>query len=188
MRLRTTIALLPALALALSGCAAATTASQPTTAPAAANQPVKASTIEVSEVWSRPALGPDDPQPTASAMEPTKPAMGGGGMADRGPTGAVFLTLRNTGSAPDRLIKAVSAMADVTEIHNVFDNNGVMEMRPVDGVDIPAGGTVLLKPGSFHVMLIGLHKGLALGDQFDVTLEFQQAGKLTVTSTVRQPQ
>lgn len=184
MHLRTSIALLPALALALSGCGAAST-SQPTAVSTA--QPAKASTIDVSEVWSRPALGPDDPQPTKAAMEPTKPAMGGG-MADRGPTGAVFMTLRNTGSAPDRLLKAVSAMADVTEIHNVFDNNGVMEMRPVDGVDIPAGGTVQLKPGSFHVMLIGLHKGLELGDQFEVTLEFQQAGKMTVTSTVRQPQ
>lgn len=186
MRLQTTIALLPALALALTGCGAAGSTSQPTAAPAA--QPAKASTIEISEVWSRPALGPDDPQPTASAMEPTKPAMQSGGMADRGPTGAVFMTLRNTGSAPDRLIKAASALADVTELHNVIDNNGVMEMRPVDGVDIPAGGTVLLKPGSFHVMLIGLHKGLALNDTFEVTLEFQQAGKITVTSTVRLPQ
>ena len=74
MRLRTTIALLPALALALSGCGAATTTSQPTAAPAAAAQPAKAA-IDVSEVWSRPALGPDDPQPTKPAMEPTKPAM-----------------------------------------------------------------------------------------------------------------
>lgn len=179
---------LPALALVLGACGTADSTSQPTTAPAApAPTAASAATIAVTEVWSRPALGPDDPTPTGSAMaaKPTGAAMKG---SMEGPTGAVFMTISNTGSSPDRLIKAKSGVADVTEIHNVFDNNGVKEMRPVDGVDIPAGGTVQLKPGGFHVMLIGLHQALALGDSFEVALEFQQAGTITVKSTVRQPQ
>lgn len=185
---------LPALALALSACGTTATTSAPTAAPqpAAAPTAAPAQPIEVSDVWSRPALGPDamEAKPTGSAMEakPTGSAMMGGGMTAEGPTGAVFMTLRNTGGAADRLIKAESMVAKVVELHNVIDNNGVMEMRPVENIEIPAGGTVLLKPGSFHVMLIGLQRELKLGESFEVTLHFQQAGAIKVSSTVRMPE
>ena len=61
-------------------------------------------------------------------------------------------------------------------------DNGVMKMRELtDGLAIPAGGTVALKPGSYHVMLIGLKKPLAAGDLFPLTLNFEKAGNVSVT-------
>jgi copper(I)-binding protein len=61
-----------------------------------------------------------------------------------------------------------------------------MEMKPVDKIDIPAGGTVELKPGGYHVMLLDVQKTLNPGDTFDVTLTFEKAGTQTVTAEVRE--
>lgn len=61
-----------------------------------------------------------------------------------------------------------------------------MEMKPVDKIDIPAGGTVELKPGGYHVMLLDVKKTLNPGDTFDVTLTFEKAGTQTVTAEVRE--
>jgi periplasmic copper chaperone A len=66
-------------------------------------------------------------------------------------------------------------------------NGGMMQMREVDRIDIPAGGTVLLEPGGFHVMLLELQTPLVPGDTVDVTLTFELAGERTVTAEVREP-
>jgi periplasmic copper chaperone A len=50
---------------------------------------------------------------------------------------------------------------------------------------VPASGEVALKPGSFHVMLIGLNQALTPGENFDVTLQFEQAGPVTVQANIR---
>ena len=64
--------------------------------------------------------------------------------------------------------------------------NGVMQMRQLaDGLAIPAGGSVALKPGSYHVMLIGLKKPLAAGETFPLTLTFAKAGNISVTVPVQ---
>lgn len=64
--------------------------------------------------------------------------------------------------------------------------DGAMTMREVDGIDIPADGTVELKPGGYHVMLMGLKKPLAVGDVFDTTFVFEKAGAINVSVTVRE--
>ena len=61
----------------------------------------------------------------------------------------------------------------------------MMGMRPVARVEIPAGGSLQLKPGSYHVMLIGLARDLAVGDTIDLTLTFEKAGSITVKAQVR---
>ena len=64
--------------------------------------------------------------------------------------------------------------------------NGVMQMRQLaDGLPVPAGGSVVLKPGSYHVMLIGLKKPLTAGETFPLTLTFAKTGNISVTVAVQ---
>ena len=64
--------------------------------------------------------------------------------------------------------------------------NGTMQMRELaGGLPIPADGTAVLKPGSYHVMLIGLKKPLKEGETFPLTLTFEKAGKITVDVPVK---
>lgn len=73
--------------------------------------------------------------------------------------------------------------------HGAGDSDGskMMTMRPVDGVDVPAGGQVTFEPGGFHVMVMDLNDALAGGDQLPVTLTFERAGDISVTAEVREP-
>ncbi len=69
-------------------------------------------------------------------------------------SGGIFLTVTDTG-APDRLVGASTPAAATAELHETVNDNGVMRMRPVAGLPLETGGTVVLKPGSYHVMLMG---------------------------------
>lgn len=94
--------------------------------------------------------------------------------------GSVHFTIVNKGPQADRLVAADAAAAEKTSLHTHTMENGVMKMREIDGIDIPAGGTVQLKAGGLHVMLIGLKTPLKEGDSFPMTLSFQKAGQTTV--------
>jgi periplasmic copper chaperone A len=95
--------------------------------------------------------------------------------------GGGYLTVTNTGTAPDRLIGAECDAAKMVQIHEMTMDNGVMKMRPVaGGLEIKPGETVTLKPGGYHVMFMGLKKPFVEGEHVDVTLEFQKAGKVKV--------
>lgn len=95
--------------------------------------------------------------------------------------GGGFMTIANGGKSADRLIKATSHAAQKVEIHSMSMEGGVIRMRPVPGgLAIPAGGKLELKPGGFHIMLIGLKAPLALGKTVPMTLRFQKAGAITV--------
>lgn len=113
--------------------------------------------------------------------------MAGGMSGDAmGGTGAAYFLIENGGSEADRLIAAAAGVSDVVEIHEIADNNGVMEMRPLaDGLEIPAGETVALEPGGYHIMLIGLKHDLNAGDTFDLTLTFETAGEVVVPVSVQ---
>jgi periplasmic copper chaperone A len=101
-------------------------------------------------------------------------------------TGAVYMTLDNKSGTADRLTGASSDVADKLQIHEMKVENGVMQMREVqDGLSIPAGGSVVLKPGSYHVMMIGLKKPLTAGENFPLTLTFEKAGNISVTVPVQ---
>lgn len=96
-----------------------------------------------------------------------------------------YLTIVSQGDA-DRLLSASSPLADKVEIHEMTMNGDVMTMRPQpDGVAIPAGETVELKPGGYHLMLMGLKQPLVEGGTVPVTLNFDKAGKVDVTLQVR---
>lgn len=99
--------------------------------------------------------------------------------------GGGFLTITNTGSEADRLTAAASPRAMKTEIHEMSVKDGVMVMRPVEGgVEIPAGATVELKPGGYHVMYMGIDKPFAEGESVPTTLTFEKAGTVEVNFAV----
>lgn len=96
-------------------------------------------------------------------------------------TGAVYFKLINGGSEADALISASAPeLAASAEVHNHVNDNGVMRMRKVDKVDIPAKGSALLAPGGYHLMLMGLKAPLIEGQKLPLTLRFQKAGEVKV--------
>ena len=105
--------------------------------------------------------------------------------ATRGKTGVVYFSLTGGGEHGDRLVAAVSEVAGRAEIHTHIEDNGIVRMRKVVGVDVPAGRTVEFRPGGYHVMLTGLRKPLEKGDWFDLELHFEKAGKRTARVIVQ---
>lgn len=101
--------------------------------------------------------------------------------ASAGPVrnGAAYLTVHNAGDA-DSLVAISGDVAERAELHTHLMEGDVMKMRRVDAVEVPAGGTAALEPGSFHVMLIGLAQPLKEGESFPLTLTFRDAGEVTV--------
>ena len=100
-------------------------------------------------------------------------------------TGAGYLTIENKGSTPDRLIGGSADVAGKVEIHEMAMSKGVMKMRPLEtGLVIEPGKTVKLAPGGYHVMLMDLKSQLKQGDKLPITLEFEKAGKVTVSFDV----
>jgi periplasmic copper chaperone A len=87
--------------------------------------------------------------------------------------------------AGDRLTGASTPAAQKAEIHSMSMDNGVMKMRSVEGLDLPAGQQVTLKPGGYHIMLTGLAKPLVEGQSFPLTLNFAKAGERQVTVNVQ---
>lgn len=101
-------------------------------------------------------------------------------------TGATFMMIQNAGAEDDVLLSGETDVAQVVEIHEMADDNGVMVMRPLaDGLTIPAGSEEVLKPGGYHVMLIGLTEDLTNGMTYELTLNFARAGEVTLPVTVR---
>jgi len=89
-------------------------------------------------------------------------------------TGA-FMEL--TGKSAVRLVSAESPAAKTVEVHSMRMEEGVMKMSPVKGVDVPAGKTVKLAPGGYHVMMMGLEKPLSAGERVPLKLMFELADK-----------
>jgi copper(I)-binding protein len=113
--------------------------------------------LQVSNVWTRPALA--------------------------GGNGAVFFVVDNPG-ADDALLSAASEVAGAVELHMTVMQDGNMQMMQMQEVALPSGKTAF-EPGGLHVMLIGLKSDLKAGDTFTVTLDFKAAGERTLTVTVK---
>ncbi len=126
------------------------------------------------------------------------------------PSAAAYMTIANPGSAGDALVGVSSPVAMTAEVHETTvvatsptpmgsdgkrgastmpgaaAGGGMMGMQPVARLEIPAGGSVKLEPGSYHIMLIGLRQDLAAGDSVTLTLTFEKAGTVTVAAPVRE--
>jgi len=100
--------------------------------------------------------------------------------------GGAFMTIANNGTAADRLTGGSTPVAGRVEVHTVSMDGGVMRMRQLeDGLEVPAGGEVTLKPGSFHVMLMDLKQPLKVGDKVPLTLTFKGAGTVETELVVK---
>jgi copper(I)-binding protein len=147
-------------------------------------------TIRASNAWARraAAMGKMDMKGSTGSMEKMDKMTGDKGgmnaMAEGG-TGAVYVTLSNAGSQADALISASSDAAGTVELHEVQKESGVMKMRPVKSIPVPAGGKVELKPGGYHIMLLDLKHDLKPGDKVPVTLSFEHGGELRIEAAVR---
>ena len=99
--------------------------------------------------------------------------------------GAGYLSIKNTGSSPDRLIDIKSSVAGKVEVHSMKMDNGIMRMRPIQGgLELPPGKTVELKPGGLHLMFMKLKSGLKKGQPFKATLVFEKAGEIELEFSV----
>ena len=99
------------------------------------------------------------------------------------PSAAVYLTIRNSGGG-DRLT-GVSSPAGRASLHSTTMDDGVMRMRPVEALDIPANSTVELKPGATHVMLAGLKQPLEPGTTLPLRLQFDESGDRELRVAIR---
>jgi copper(I)-binding protein len=95
--------------------------------------------------------------------------------------GGGFISITNTGDEDDRLVTASTPSAGVMELHNMTFENNVMVMRQMkDGIAIPAGETVDLKPGGMHLMFMQVPTPFVEGEKVSVTLVFEKAGEVVV--------
>lgn len=115
--------------------------------------------------------------------------------------GAAYLVVKNAGTAADALVSVSTPAAGSAQIHETYTlpspsgstmpgasagmSGGMMGMRPVATIDIPAGGSIELKPGGYHIMLMDLKQDLKAGTTITLTLTFEKAAPITVTAEVR---
>lgn len=116
----------------------------------------------ISDAWARPSMGMD------------KPA-------------AAYMVITNSTGQADALLSVSTPAASSVEIHETStDASGMTGMHPIARLDVPAGGTVKLEPGGFHLMIMGLTKPLEVGGKLELDLIFEHAGKVVVQAEVRQ--
>lgn len=98
-----------------------------------------------------------------------------------------FVTLKNTDKRDNALIGASVSkrIAAHTELHNHINDNGVMRMRAVSKIPLPAGETVALKAGSYHIMFLGLKRELKVGQRIPIVLKFQRGASKRIHAVVK---
>jgi periplasmic copper chaperone A len=96
-------------------------------------------------------------------------------------TGAAYMTITNTGSAPDRVSCVSSDVSAECQIHIMTMENSMMKMRPVEGgIEIKPGETARFEPSSLHLMLVNLKHPLDQGKTVKATLKFENAGTVDI--------
>ena len=119
-------------------------------------------TLQVQDAWARP--------------------------ANAGSNGAAYFIIHNPSKTEDVLLSASSDVAEAAELHmSSMNADGIMMMEPQESVPVSAGENVEFKPGGLHVMLVNLYQDLGVGDTFELNLEFQNAGSLTLQVEVKEP-
>ena len=101
------------------------------------------------------------------------------------PNSGAFMVFKNSGDIDRAAVSAESDVAETVELHTHIHDNGVMRMRQVEKIDIPAGGETELKPGGFHVMLIGLKQPLELGQVVEIKMNFDDGSSELIKAEVK---
>ncbi|MDG1164870.1 MAG: copper chaperone PCu(A)C [Porticoccaceae bacterium] len=101
-------------------------------------------------------------------------------------TTAGFLSITNSGSTPCLLLSAESQLSDRLEFHEHLHSDGMMRMRPVTGgINVPAGETVVFKPGGLHIMLFNIQQPLIAGESTRLQFNTDQCGILDISAEIR---
>jgi len=98
---------------------------------------------------------------------------------------AAYMTIHNMGDKTQTVTSAESPSFDRVEMHETVMRKGMAHMAPQDRLEIPAKSSLALKPGSYHLMLIGPHKRLSKGDVVQIFLHFASGEKLETKALVR---
>ncbi len=105
-----------------------------------------------------------------------------------GQMSVVYLVIMNSNDQPDTLLSALADTSIVgeTQLHIYIQKDGKTGMKQVKNIPIPAGETVELKPGGYHIMLMGLKKDINVGDTINVVLHFKNAGDLEIKAVAKE--
>ncbi len=102
------------------------------------------------------------------------------------PVAAAYMTIKNEGNADDKLLSVTSSISGSSMIHQtVIDEQSVAKMEMVDALVIPAGKSVVLKPGGTHVMLMDLKEPVTGKEKIELDLKFENAGDIKVEAPVK---
>ena len=91
-----------------------------------------------------------------------------------------YMTIKNNGTIPDRLIGGSVEVADRFQLHTMTMENGISKMRDLSGIDIKPGGMIEFKPGCSHVMFVNVRRPLSKGEHVKGTLIFERAGTVQI--------
>jgi copper(I)-binding protein len=120
-----------------------------------------AARVDVSEVWARPGA--------------------------EGGNSAIYFKVENNTEQDEALLGAACEAAEHVELHmSAMEEDGTMSMHPQHSVPILSGEAVQFAPGGLHVMMIDLRGDLQTGDEFPLTLQFENTGELQVIVTVKE--
>jgi len=100
-------------------------------------------------------------------------------------TAAGYMTIRNHGNSDIEIISITTSVADHPEFHAMSMDNGMMHMKKMDKVIIPAKGEISFSPGGNHLMLIGLTKSLKTGEHLMITLKTSDGESVMVHAEVK---
>lgn len=133
---------------------------------------------------------PEAPKAAASAESPPAAALTLQDQAARATPGgasvaAGYLTILSGGAEADRLIAASSPRAARMELHEMAMEGDMMTMRPVEAIEIPAGGKAELKPGGLHLMFMGIDAPFQEGESIPLSLNFEKAGMVETSLPVK---
>ena len=95
-------------------------------------------------------------------------------------TSAAYVSLMNHAPEADRLLAVTTPAAASAEVHKTESVDGVMKMMPAGALEVPGSGMLEMKPGGYHIMLMGLTQPLKKGDEIELTLTFEKAGEMKV--------
>lgn len=95
-------------------------------------------------------------------------------------SGAAYVSLMNHGKEADVLTSVSTPAAAMAHVHKTETVDGVMKMEAVAALEVPGQGMLVMKPGGYHIMLMGLKQPLKKGEEIDLTLHFEKAGDVTV--------
>lgn len=174
-----TAALALSVVLSLAACSASTGMGG-ASAPTDDKVNAQVGDITIRGAWARPTVAGDAGEHSAHDHGSDK---------DAAPmNSAAYMVIENKGAVPDRLLDVASDVAAMVQLHQTTMKDGVMKMEHLpDGAEIPAGGRLVLKPASYHIMLMGVQKDMAPGGTVKVTLKFERAGSVSIDVPVRQP-